>query len=560
MCSVASNGIPTRPKAVSRQNSLRSNRSLGRTAVESSEDDGSPPNRPAASRRSSTRTNEPPSRPTSRLSRNRSNSGANAGRSPDGEAEKDKEKEKEKDKDKDKDKEKTKRLSVAGWATSAVGSMTGSLAGKKNKDKDKFTTLPDDEGGAATSESRTGTLKKSSSTHSLGIIPRMRSKSRDNASTNTTPGSSPPKVASRILKPPSLQGKKVVRALFDFSGSSDELSFKVGDEITVVNEVLDGWWMGELEGKRGLFPTPYVEVVTAIAKPSVPPRKDRRGSLNKRAKRQGEDIDDPDDDSRASILSGYDTNDLDDDLDFNRPPLTPKHNPFFGGHLADTLNITSGHVDPDEPTPRPTTGLNGFGKQQQQFYGLEPSGGGNSSPPRRSPIPPPSVPSGSAAAAAQAALTASPGPRRATTSDAASTPAKRAPPPPPPPRRATNAGLTGPPSPESLVTANGGSNGNGNGNGNGTGPLSRRSHSFSSISSASLAQTNGQAQAVNAALLQQSDDHGPAESPFETPDDMSNGLRGLRGPGPSVKGCRDFRQNPFKPKGLCNNCFEYHSS
>ncbi|KAJ7654125.1 hypothetical protein DFH06DRAFT_1203685 [Mycena polygramma] len=49
--------------------------------------------------------------------------------------------------------------------------------------------------------------------------------------------------------------------MYDFSGSGDdsELAFRAGDMIAVVDEHLDGWWIGELNGKQGLFPTSYTE-------------------------------------------------------------------------------------------------------------------------------------------------------------------------------------------------------------------------------------------------------------------------------------------------------------
>lgn len=50
------------------------------------------------------------------------------------------------------------------------------------------------------------------------------------------------------------------RALFDFTGQNDdEISFKVGDVITVINEIDKGWWVGEVHNKRGIFPVNYTE-------------------------------------------------------------------------------------------------------------------------------------------------------------------------------------------------------------------------------------------------------------------------------------------------------------
>jgi hypothetical protein len=65
------------------------------------------------------------------------------------------------------------------------------------------------------------------------------------------------------MKPPSQHERKLVRAKHNFTGSSDELTFKVGDEITVIHEVLDDWWLGALsDGRKGLFPATYTETIS----------------------------------------------------------------------------------------------------------------------------------------------------------------------------------------------------------------------------------------------------------------------------------------------------------
>jgi len=70
-----------------------------------------------------------------------------------------------------------------------------------------------------------------------------------------------------------------VRAIFEFWAENEaELSFQVGDVISVLSrDESEGWWEGELNGQRGLFPSNYVEPVssdavspTASAPPSRP--------------------------------------------------------------------------------------------------------------------------------------------------------------------------------------------------------------------------------------------------------------------------------------------------
>ncbi|KAI7868346.1 hypothetical protein BDF14DRAFT_1697727, partial [Spinellus fusiger] len=58
--------------------------------------------------------------------------------------------------------------------------------------------------------------------------------------------------------------KKRRKAMYDFEGETvDELSFRVGDVITVLEQVDEGWWLGEVENngpkRRGIFPVNYTE-------------------------------------------------------------------------------------------------------------------------------------------------------------------------------------------------------------------------------------------------------------------------------------------------------------
>ncbi|KAI9261227.1 hypothetical protein EDC94DRAFT_519637 [Helicostylum pulchrum] len=57
------------------------------------------------------------------------------------------------------------------------------------------------------------------------------------------------------------------KAVYEFGGDNiDELSFQVGDVITVIEEVDEGWWLGEsIDGRRGIFPVNYTELVVVVA-------------------------------------------------------------------------------------------------------------------------------------------------------------------------------------------------------------------------------------------------------------------------------------------------------
>jgi hypothetical protein len=55
-------------------------------------------------------------------------------------------------------------------------------------------------------------------------------------------------------------------ALFDFEPTAEvELKMQKGDVVTVKRmSVGEGWWEGELHGKRGLFPSSFVKLLPAV--------------------------------------------------------------------------------------------------------------------------------------------------------------------------------------------------------------------------------------------------------------------------------------------------------
>ncbi|KAF8904683.1 hypothetical protein CPB84DRAFT_1845222 [Gymnopilus junonius] len=248
------------------------------TSADSSEDDGdgkvlaTPSRRKSKrSRSGSTASNKDKekdkapsgSRPGSRLSltRKRANSSANpTNTNAEAAAADDKS---------DKEGKRSRRMSLGGWASNAVESVTGGGANastgslgkttrRKSKDKEAFTALDDDDdfeprGSRSSmdrSDSEGGTLKKKRSFRSL-TRRKSVSKSKD-----PTLSSSPSLThSSSSLSVPSSFRRKVVRALHAFTSSSpDELNFKAGDEIVVIQE----------PKRRGLFPKSYTEVVGSL--------------------------------------------------------------------------------------------------------------------------------------------------------------------------------------------------------------------------------------------------------------------------------------------------------
>ena len=56
------------------------------------------------------------------------------------------------------------------------------------------------------------------------------------------------------------EGEEVV-VVYEYTAAlPDELSLKVGDVITRVERMEGGWWRGELNKVRGMFPDNFVKV------------------------------------------------------------------------------------------------------------------------------------------------------------------------------------------------------------------------------------------------------------------------------------------------------------
>ncbi|RDB17579.1 SWI/SNF and RSC complexes subunit ssr3 [Hypsizygus marmoreus] len=453
---------------VPRSNSVQSRRSSrSNIQSDSSNEPASrrvPSRRPSTHKRSDSDASKVSSRPTSRASRKRSESVGTVG---------------------DKDEKEKKRMSVAGWAFGSRG----------KKSKEKFAALGDQASDPEDDpvEGKGSPQKKTSSFHSI-----TRKLSRDKSKESS------PKLSTRILKPPSLQGKRMVRALHSFSGATDELSFSAGDEIVVVNEVLEDWWMGELRGKKGLFPTTYVEVIAPKpALPSRPPSSRSNGLASSISSESPTRKTSMDDDSL------YLTSDLDDDdHDLGKQPLSANHSsPFYGGP-SDAVSITSSITEDEEdkflmPNMSRSVPATTYGSNDDDYFKPK------SSPDVRD-------------RKVLHSLNSSPAfTRRATATESASSPTtsgKKAPPPPPPPRRSTITTMaSGPPLPIRPSKASGSQ----------SSPTLNVPTPASSISS-----------------------HGYDVSPFESATELSTS--GMS------KGCDDFKQNPFQAKGMCNNCFQMH--
>eukprot|EP01133_Synstelium_polycarpum_P004330 gene4330-5057_t len=73
-------------------------------------------------------------------------------------------------------------------------------------------------------------------------------------------GGGAPRPAPPQANKPAAPTRPTVKALYDYDAASqDELSFKEGDQIAIIQKDNGGWWEGELKGKRGWIPANYVQ-------------------------------------------------------------------------------------------------------------------------------------------------------------------------------------------------------------------------------------------------------------------------------------------------------------
>ncbi|KAH9976692.1 hypothetical protein BGW80DRAFT_1289810 [Lactifluus volemus] len=126
------------------------------------------------------------------------------------------------------------------------------------KDREQFASLRDseDDGDISDPEGMAGSPVQASKSSSLLSLGKWSRSQQSIASPRI------PALGSRA-RGGELERQKLVRAVNDYRGSTDELSFHNGDEIVVIGEVIDGWMMGQLGDQKGLFPTVYTEPITS---------------------------------------------------------------------------------------------------------------------------------------------------------------------------------------------------------------------------------------------------------------------------------------------------------
>lgn len=76
----------------------------------------------------------------------------------------------------------------------------------------------------------------------------------------------------------------VAKAIFDYQSNSEyELNFHLDQILFITKEDDSGWWSGEINGKSGLFPNNYVELIKMFALPQTPAIESRASQPTKEA-------------------------------------------------------------------------------------------------------------------------------------------------------------------------------------------------------------------------------------------------------------------------------------
>ena len=74
----------------------------------------------------------------------------------------------------------------------------------------------------------------------------------------------------------------IAKVIFDYDAEqADELSLKVGDIVQNVDQQDGGWWEGELNGKTGMFPENFVEIIKETSPMSPVPTPTHRSGTKK---------------------------------------------------------------------------------------------------------------------------------------------------------------------------------------------------------------------------------------------------------------------------------------
>lgn len=394
---------------------------------------------------------------------------------------------------------------VASWVGDAMSSVM-SRNKSRNMDVDHFSALGDEDEDNQDKDSTRQKTTRRLSNHSTKSNKSAGGKGRSPPGTGLDSGKG---------------SKKVMKALYDFSGSSDELSFKAGEQIVVVNEVLDDWWLGEVGGRKGLFPTNYAILIKTTETTTLAKSKNASstsilglGQLslgsNKVSPEEAESRRTLVDPSESELSTSEDETDADSVKDWH---------PFDDRHRSS---------DPSSFNATPVVKQSTENTSVPRRNGAASSGGEDFKRRLSSSLAKLDVHQEPSQAIAATRPTTD-----ASTSSPSSSPVKRMPPP-PPPRRQSTAGIAGgpPPLPSRNLT-----------------PSRTHSSNFA-LHSLGPPALDRRAQSENS-------------SPFESQSDLSYETVATTYASSSLDcaacGCNDFVEDPFRGHGLCANCTHSHN-
>ena len=438
--------------------------------------------------------------------------------------------------------------SIANWVGGVGGAVAGVMGGKengkvRNTDVENFAVLGDGDDSKAVLSDDDEEVANNEKNRKK---PARRLSSRSNRSTKSSKsvdggrsisgffgfGSKANSKTNNVEDDGGSKGVKIMRALRDYSGKVDELSFRVGDEIHVQNEVLEDWWLGECNGQKGLFPVSYTtQIVGHGSTPKVinggqsdsgrtsghtTPKKVKSKEKLKRnsfsSRSNSSILLSLGSHSRRGSTSRIEVEELE-----SRRQLVASESEFTSESEASHENSDDEHEHHlwhNRSTPNGKEGVNGLhsfenGSQSQNT-------------------------ANEFKAYLSQTLTKLDAQQSSSNPSGAGSPVKRAPPP-PPPRRLTSGSTAGGGGPPPLPTRN-------------AAPIPSRVHSTVSIPLS-----------LNPALIddpQVRKTHSAGGSPFESQSEIS--LNGNASVKCSSCGCNDFIEDPFRGHGLCANCTHEH--
>ena len=142
--------------------------------------------------------------------------------------------------------------------------MTAGPSSVKSHFRKRSDSPPSSRAGPSDIVRRGRSTSNASTSSSLSIISPTSSSTNASTSSLTLPSArrrSHSRSASPALEETIRVGPEYVLAMHDYypqHQSATCLSFRAGQVIHVLNRDSSGWWDGELEGRRGWFPSNYV--------------------------------------------------------------------------------------------------------------------------------------------------------------------------------------------------------------------------------------------------------------------------------------------------------------